>query len=357
MQPLKIAELALTQYLRHFSVLIVATYFLAFGSASSAVEKGNTAGNAIANTVAVLLSEPGGYYREFFDALNRSLEENSSASKRLRVLELANGQGQGQGRPDEASLAGVNIIIAVGVQAMRIVASWEGVPPILNVLVPKASYEKLLAENANNGGNSRRRTQFSAIFIDPPPARQARLIHQILPGKRRISALLGPDSSLLLPPLRLSFRQVGLELLVEEVMHEKEIIPALARLMNSSDAFLALPDSVVFTRDTIRSVLLTAYRYQRPLIGFSQAYVTSGALAATFSTPQQIARQTAELLKAMPPGSTTLTAPLYPEYFSVAVNRSVARALTLDIPDDASLQEALSALPESKQCPASPQYC
>ena len=353
MQTLKTFKLALTQYLRYFALGIVGTCFLAFSNASSAAEIGsNAAGNAIANTVAVLLSEPGGYYREFFDALSRLLEENSSTSKRLRVVELANKQG----RPDEAALAGVNIIIAVGVQAMRTVASWEGIPPVLNVLVPKASYEKLLAESANSG-NSRRRTQFSAIFIDPPPARQAKLIHQVLPGKRRISTLLGPDSSLLLAPLRLSFRQVGLELLFEEVTQEQEIIPALARLMNASDAFLALPDSVVFTRETIRSVLLTAYRYQRPLIGFSQAYVTSGALAATFSTPQQIARQTAELLKAMPPGHVTLSAPLYPEYFSVAVNRSVARALTLDIPDDASLQEALSALPESKQCPANPQYC
>jgi hypothetical protein len=297
-----------------------------------------------AETVAVLLSESGGYYREYFDALARSLAQASPAGKKLRLLELSTSQQ----RPDEASLSNVTTLVAVGVQAMRSVAAWDGAPPVLNVLnvlVPRANYEKLLAEK----DSKLRPAQFSAIFLDQPPTRQTHLIAQVLPGKRRISTLLGPDSASLLPALRSAFQRRGLELLVEEISSEAEIIPALSRLMASSDAFLALPDSVVFTRETVRSVLMAAYRYHQPLLGFSQAYVTSGALAATYSTPSQIARQTAELLSALPPGAKNLPAPLYPAYFSVAVNRSVARALSLDIPPDADLLETLTAHPEAKR--------
>ncbi len=290
-----------------------------------------------ASTVAVLLSEPGGHYQEYMDALALALTHNTN--RQLRVIELP----AGHSRPDEVTLNGVSLIIAVGVQAMRNAVAWEGVPAVLNVLVPRARHERLLAEN----GNSRRRSQFSAIYLDQPPARQINLMRLVLPGKRRISVLLGPDSALLLAPLRAAVQRSGLELVVEEVASEPEIIPALSRLMNASDAFLALPDSIVFTRDTVRSVLMSAFRYQRPLIGFSAAYVTSGALAATFSTPEQIARQTAELLNNLPPGRVNLPAPRYPEYFSVTVNRSVARALHLDIPSDGSLLETLTSLPES----------
>jgi ABC-type uncharacterized transport system substrate-binding protein len=119
-------------------------------------------------------------------------------------------------------------------------------------------------------------------------------------------------------------------------------------VLTASDILLALPDSVVFTRDTARSVLLATYRYQRPLIGFSQAYVNAGALAAAFSSPAQIARQTAELLQSLPAGRTALPAPVYPTYFSVAVNRSVARALALDVASDAMLQAAVAAMPEGE---------
>jgi ABC-type uncharacterized transport system substrate-binding protein len=342
MPPWKVHKLALRPSLRLVVLALVAACFLVFNAAFAL--------SATApDTVLVLLSEPGSPYRDFFEALHRSLEQASPGSKRLNVSELLAKPTESTGpasysRPDDAALGGAKLIVAVGVQAMRAAARWEGIPPVLNVLVPRASYEKLLADP----DHKKRQGQMSAIYLDHSLARQLNLIRLVLPGKRRISALLGPDSALLLPVLRAAAQRSGLQLVAEEVASEAEIIPALSRLMNSSEAFLALPDSVVFTRDTVRPVLMTAFRHQQPLFGFSQAYVTSGALAAVFSTPAQIARQTAELINALPAGRPTLPAALYPEYFSVAVNRSVARALDFDIAADALLREALMALPENK---------
>lgn len=290
------------------------------------------------DTVAVLLSERGGHYSEYFDALNRSLADSPASAKTLRLIELP----PGRERPDDAMLAGVSTIVAVGVQAMRNAAAWDNTPPVLNVLVPRTSYEKLVAES----GRLRRRAQFSAIYLDQPLARQLNLIRQLLPNRKRVSAIVGPDSSLQLPHLRSAIARAGLALVIEEVGSEPEILPALSRLLPVSDVLLGLPDSVVFTRDTARSVLLATYRHQKPLIGFSQAYVNAGALAAVFSTPAQIARQTAELLQRLPAGRAALPAPLAPTYFSVAVNRSVARSLALDVASDAFLQVAVAAMPE-----------
>lgn len=304
----------------------------AFGGACRAVD-----------TVAVLLSERGGHYGEYFEALGRSLSESSASGKALRLIELP----PGRERPDDATLAGVSTIVAVGVQAMRNVAAWDNVPsvpPVLNVLVPRASYDRLVAES----GRTRRRAQFSAIYLDQPLARQLNLIRQVLPGKQRVSAIVGPDSAVLLPRLRSAIARAGLAVVIEEVGSEPEILPALSRLLTASDVLLALPDNVVFTRDTARSVLLATYRYQKPLIGFSQAYVNAGALAAAFSSPTQIAQQTAELLQSLPSGRATLPAPVYPAYFSVAVNRSVARALSLEVATDAMLQIAVAGMAESE---------
>ena len=293
-----------------------------------------------ADTVAVLLSERGGHYSEYFDALTRSLAESPAPAKAIRLIELP----PGPARPDDAALAGVSTIVAVGVQAMRNAAAWDNVPPVLNVLVPRASYEKLVAES----GRTRRRSQFSAIYLDQPLVRQLDLIRQMLPGKQRVSVLVGPDSVLLLPQLRSAVARAGFTAVIEEVGREPDILPALSRALPLSDVLLALPDSIVFTRDTARSVLLATYRHQKPLVGFSQAYVNAGALAAVFSTPAQIARQSADLLQSLPSGRSALPVPAYPAYFSVLVNRSVARALALDIAPDAVLHTAVAGMSEGE---------
>src|SRR6185369_16911462 len=119
-----------------------------------------------------------GHYSEYLEALSRSLAESPASAKVLRLIELP----QGRERPDEAALSGVSVIVAVGVQAMRNVASWDNVPPVLNVLVPRASYDRLVAES----GRTRRRAQFSAIYLDQPLARQLNLIRQVLPGRQRV---------------------------------------------------------------------------------------------------------------------------------------------------------------------------
>lgn len=294
-------------------------------------------GAARAQTVGILLSDHGGHYSEYLETLSRSLGEQSS---RFRLVTLP----PGREKPDEATLAKLHLIVAVGVQAMRTAAEWGNAPPVLNVLVPRASHDKLLFESIP----LRRRAQFSAIYLDQPLVRQLNLVRQILPGKRRVAVLLGPDSSQLLPRLKSAISRAGLELLSEEVAAEPEIIPAVSRLLTGSDLLLALPDPVVFTRDTARSLLLTTYRHQKPLVGFSQAYVGAGALAAVYSSPAQIARQTADWLRNYFPTRGALPPPAYPAYFSVAVNRSVSRAMGLNLPDEASLQANVDAMSESE---------
>jgi ABC-type uncharacterized transport system substrate-binding protein len=95
-----------------------------------------------------------------------------------------------------------------------------------------------------------------------------------------------------------------------------------------------------------RTILLTSYRYRRPIFAFSSAYVSAGALAAVFSSAEHIASDIADLL-----GSESVragdVAPLlsvlrFPERFDVAVNRTVARALGIVVPEEDVLRERVA---------------
>jgi ABC-type uncharacterized transport system substrate-binding protein len=224
------------------------------------------------------------------------------------------------------------------------VARSESNVPVLSVLLPRLTFERIVAESSRRN----RPGSFSALYLDQPVSRQLNLLRHALPGRKRVAALIGPESAPLLPRLRTAIGRAGLELQVEQVSEESEIVPALNRLLPNNDVLLALPDGVAYNRNTARPILLTTYRYQRPLVGFSQAYVTAGALVAVYTTPAQVARQAADLLRALPPGRPVLGAPQYPSNFSVAVNRNVARSLGLDIPDESVLREALERAGEGE---------
>ena len=113
-------------------------------------------------------------------------------------------------------------------------------------------------------------------------------------------------------------------------------------MLGRSDLLLAAPDAQVYTRSTLQGMLLSAYRANNPVIGFSSAYVRAGALAAVYSTPEQIGRQAAEMiLRAAGQTDWQLPAPQNPRYFSVEVNRDVARALGLSLEEDSRLLERL----------------
>lgn len=281
------------------------------------------------DTITLVLSERGGIYSEFSDTFSSQFSQGDGRRNVRQVV--ANGE-----QVEPADIANSQLLIAVGASAARAVAKAGGSVPVLCVLLPRLAFERIA------DSSKRPRANFSAIYLDQPLSRQLGFIRLTLPGKRRIGVLAGPDASNQIPRLRSAASRTGFELTVEHADEEGAIVHSLNRLLPQVDALLAVPDGVVYNRNTARSVLLTTYRHQRPVIAFSQAYVTAGALAAVFSTPSQIGRQAADLLKAHTiGGNLPLPSPRFPTYFSVAVNRYVARSLSLEVADEAALYEEL----------------
>jgi ABC-type uncharacterized transport system substrate-binding protein len=107
---------------------------------------------------------------------------------------------------------------------------------------------------------------------------------------------------------------------------------------------LAVPDPAVLTPNSAKWLLFTAYQRGVPVLGFSKAYVNAGALGAVYSSPDQIGRQAAEIAARLERDAFSNLGPsVYPTYFSVALNRSVARSLRLDVPDEVELLRKLNA--------------
>jgi ABC-type uncharacterized transport system substrate-binding protein len=108
------------------------------------------------------------------------------------------------------------------------------------------------------------------------------------------------------------------------------------RLLNQiaqTDVLLALPDSTVYSTESIRNILLSTYRHKQGVIGFSSDMVKAGALATTYSDIEDIDAQVAEIASAYVAGGE-LSPPQFPRYFRTIVNEGVARSLDLTVGDE-----------------------
>jgi putative ABC transport system substrate-binding protein len=247
--------------------------------------------------------------------------------------------------PTQVGTEGVDLVIAVGVRSAQEFAKAPRRVPVLNILVPRQTFE-IISRVAPREPDNR---FFSAIYLDQPFSRQLNLIQVTLPGYKRVGVLLGPTSAERIGELQKAARDQMFQLESEKIDFGEALIPALQRLLATSDVLLAVPDPLVFNKDTAQGILLTTYRFEDPVIAFSQSYVRAGALAAVYSTPAQLGKQAAEIVRRMAAsGNWVLPAPQYPRYFSVGINYQVARSLEIPVEDEATVLDKMKRLPEQE---------
>lgn len=275
---------------------------------------------ALAMQVALALPQAGGVHQTFAEALQRALA--GSGHTLLAAGNLADGL-------DQAVLERADLIIAAGSQTAATVLEHYR-RPTLAVMLSRGQWETLRARHPH--------AALSAIYLDQPAERQMRLVGAVLPRGGRIGLLYSSGSGEPDPELARAATAAGLKLVPEGVAQAGEVIAGLERLLPNVDALLVLPDPILSASNPARSILLTSYRFRRPIFAFSRAYVEAGALAAVFSTPEDVALDVADWLRKPAPGTGRLPPARPASSCELAVNRQVARSLNIGVPPDAQLR-------------------
>lgn len=182
----------------------------------------------------------------------------------------------------------------------------------------------------------------SALYWAPSWIDQLRLAKQIFPSLRRVGLLLDdPRQQTRVLVLREQAKAMGLELVVKEA-NTDFLVRSVAELAGVCDVIIAPADSRLFTRTTIKPVLLAAYRQNRVFIGPNPAVVRAGALASLYVTPEALAAEVADRIRRQSAsGSWGGTSRI--NRFEVTTNPQVARALGLHLPDADQLTRLLGA--------------
>ena len=273
--------------------------------------------------------------QEFIDTIKAELVKaelaNTNSSKlRVKVTVLQDAEKLVVAENSE-------LVIALGVKALAASAKLKYTTPVLGVFIPMPTFNSLLAKSKRDLGD------FSAIVLDQPFSRQISLIRNILPQAEKIGVLLGPTSTQYADLIKEVGEDAGLSVMEENVYLGADLIPKLQAALATSDALLAVPDPFIYSRETAQPILLTSYRQQKPIFGYSQSYVRAGALAAVYSSSKQLAKQAAEIALESQQAPNLLPPPQAPKYFSIMVNYQVARSLNIALKSDEEIYQKVLA--------------
>ena len=273
---------------------------------------------AFALDVAVVVSQRDGVHKAFADAFMRA-----AAGLGHRVFDI----GSPAEGLDDVALAGADLVVASGEAAAELALAHQARPTLVT-MIARSRFEVLR--------NAHPQAPLSAWLLDQPVERHLRLLRAVVPDRTRVGLLFGGNVDAE-AALQAAAPDFGLTLAIRQVRSDKALIASLEEVLSASEVLLALPDPLLSSPIAARAILLTSYRYQKPIIAFSRAYVTAGALAAVFITPEQVAGDLIDWLRTQDDARLSLPPPQSPVSFEIAVNRQVARALGIKVPDDGEL--------------------
>lgn len=272
--------------------------------------------------VSVFVPDQKAANREFAQAFQRALKRLAPT---VVVRETA--------ALDDAAEPPPSLVVAVGSVAFQQAAQRAKRAPVIAALLPRFAYERVLQQSTVAVATS-------AVFLDQPEERQLAML-SLLPGPPGTVGVIRSTSNVLsMPRLRAGAAKFRLKLREEVLSADHELAAAIQNIAGQVDVILATPDPTIFSPQTIPGILLSAYRARVPLAGFSPAYTRAGALLSLHSSIDQLAEQTAEMVRVVNAGGA-LPAPQVPAEFELSINRQVARSMGIELPAESIMVERI----------------
>lgn len=291
------------------------------------------AGPALAAEISVTLSDETSYYVETLASLRKRLGE-------LRPDTTVSAQsdfGTALAKGGEADL-----LVTIGSKAAGEARTVPVERSVLHLFVTRDDWQRDLA---GVPGLARR----SALVLDQPLRHQVALTRALLPKANTLAIVLGPVGRRHIEAVRDEAEASGFEPLIDILDINDNPLTVLSPLVRASDAVLVLPDTADFNSAVAKWLLQLSFRARVPVIAFSSAYVRAGALAAVFTAPQDVGRDGAELIAAGLAAGELAPGVRAPRSYSIAINQDVAKALGIDVSDEATYRQQIDAMLERKR--------
>ncbi len=225
--------------------------------------------------------------------------------------------------PKSSSTAKRSIIIAIGPKAFSNALDRKSNIPIVSVFTSRTLYYKIKEQHHSNY----RKT--TAIFADSDLNDQIALITGIYNRSISVGVLLTQPNLGYKSELILLADEYEIKIHIEILQSGNDIYRSLNTLTAKGvDAILAIPDADIFNKSTMPGIVLSTYKNDQSIIGFSDKLVQAGSLASVYYLPKHVAIDTNSIVSVYF-SNGYIGEEHFSKNFNVAVNKSVARSLNL----------------------------
>jgi len=249
----------------------------------------------------------------------KGIEQGLGPAARVTIVDLA-------AKPE--ALAAVRagdarLVIAVGNNALDWARRLGNVP----VLATMVLQSDLPGPNQNPPAG--------AVVLDLPLRDILAPMMAVLPGKTRAAVIRNPRNGAPQIALTTDARNVGAVLSVIDCPQADRLLTALRSLKGVVDFVICPPDASLFNGTTVRPLIMASLENRLPVIGFSENFARTGALAAVYPDYFDVGLQTGEAAKRYLSGGN-LPSSETPRKTKLAINSRVARLLGIRVEAPAS---------------------
>ena len=268
--------------------------------------------------IVIVKSSDNSYFNQTIESLISHVDEHSQ----FKVINTNEQDSQ------RDILNKANIIVTLGARSASNTSAHSPNQLIINAYVTLEQTEKFQHPNQNH----------IAVLLNQPLERYLAFCHALLKLKKpatisRFSPALNNRQRQLVKKLNMKLDRYKLG------DTNNNLLATVRQLVDKNDALLMLPEQSIYNRDTLKGILLTAYRSRTPVVSYSPGHVKSGALAAIYSSPENIGRHLAGMINQYHKGKLNFnTKAIYARYYSIEINQRVAHSLGISIPAEEELR-------------------
>ena len=261
--------------------------------------------------ILVVMSGDQEIYQEFYSKLTDKLAKNNPISK-INSSEINN-----------EILNKYGLIITVGFQASIMVSKLKVQQTVIYSLIPDdgVSQASITCENKS----------CYKVFINQPISRYVSLFKVIFPKGKSLAFVVTKENKKTSLQLEEVLKTNVIAYKAINISQDSNITQILINTLSANDILLALPDVVIYNASTAKNIILSTYHKNVPIIAYSKSFAKAGALISLYSSIDNVANKTANVVTEIINNGPRSEKEYYPDDFTIETNSAVARSLNIEI--------------------------
>ena len=223
-----------------------------------------------------------------------------------------------------------NLIISIGYKSAKIMAKHKTKNNIIYTLIPDNESLQLSIPCE--------KTTCYKIYINQPVNRYVQLFKNLFPKGRTLVFATTKANSIKSQQLKIASENNSLIFKDIRIHKNNNISRTFINKLNNNDVLLALPNPDIYNANHAKSIILSTYHANVPIIAYSKSFAKAGALISLYSSIDNIADKTANIVYSIITNGSLKQKEYYPDDFEIEINSAVARSLNINIDSENMLK-------------------